>query len=96
MVIDFNKKCGHCGHRSLKHRDFTKTCKECSCQAFIVGGKPAPSVTRYTQEEVQVAARVPMTRKGPEPEPHKVVGDIGSELSREFRRLTNKKRGGKS
>lgn len=95
MVIDFNKKCGHCGHRALKHRDFTKTCKECDCEAFIAGGKPAPSVSRYTKEEQSPTGRIRRT----EPAMQNIrpgVSDIAAELRREFVRLTNKKRGGKS
>ena len=92
-------KCPNCPHPVKgTHNLYTGKCKMCRCEGpngSVKGGyasdlaRSAP--TRFTKEEVQRAARAPVVCRRVEPPPHK-VGDIGSELSREFKRLT---KGGK-
>lgn len=99
-MVDHDRKCGKCGHRSIKHRDFTKACRECNCKAFIVGGRPAPSVTTTSVSDppsrnddkkllfgVRYGTMASATRKAVEE-----LGDVAAALSREAKRLANKKR----
>jgi hypothetical protein len=100
-VVDFDRVCSTCKHRSLKHRDFVGACRECHCKSFTEAGGRKPvsplKATRADRDASTLQSRYGLSRlevRGLLASPHVHV-DIGTELSKEAQRLSKPKKGGK-
>lgn len=96
MVMKMPKKCPNCPHIARMHRDGGEgKCRYGGCQCdgahgTVKGGYVADLSKSAPVERRQPKAVQPLNLTA-RPEVQHKVGDIGSELSREFKRLTTKR-----